>query len=274
MLISKKLSIAAAALCLFAALAVLSSPIISATSAAEPSARDIVKAAASMEQTIMGRRNGLSHTMSQTTETLDASGKVMKSEKKSERVKGQMKSNYVDVAEEDKADKRATGTRDGGASPATTTAAKSKKAAGGSFHLFADYNTLYPRFDYVMDGRETVGGVPCYRIKYTPKAGAQPAKSREEKILNRMHGTMWITVGSGRPDDHTIIRNEGELPAPVQLAWVFAVAEQVKVSYRAAKLPNGDFGPSRISLFYKISLPFGIMSSRQVHTFTDWALLK
>ncbi|MEZ0295507.1 MAG: hypothetical protein ACAI35_03530 [Candidatus Methylacidiphilales bacterium] len=234
------------------------------------SASDIARTAAEMEKTFMERRSNLSHTMSLTEEMLDASGKVMKSEKKTERVKGQMKSSYVDV---NKAENAAPSTADGGM-PASAPKPAKKGGAGGSFHLFADYGALYPRFDYVMDGKETVSGVPCYRIKYSPKAGQQPAKSREEKVLNRMCGTMWISIGDGSGKDHAIVRNEAELPAPVQLAWVFASAEQVKVSYRATKLPNGDFGPSRISLFYRISVPFGTMSSRQVRTFTDWTLLK
>jgi hypothetical protein len=47
-------------------------------------------------------------------------------------------------------------------------------------------------FDFTMEGRETLHGRPALILSFHPKASNPPARTVEDKVLNRLEGTLWV----------------------------------------------------------------------------------
>ena len=53
---------------------------------------------------------------------------------------------------------------------------------------------IIDHYTYAIDAEETVDGVDCWRIAFTPKPD-MPYENREEKVLNNTSGHIWAVQG-------------------------------------------------------------------------------
>jgi hypothetical protein len=116
---------------------------------------------------------------------------------------------------------------------------------------------LAPRFNITVKGSETVDGVDCWVLGFTPKPD-QPFNSREEKVINHLRGSVWAAKSDG-----TIVRSHGELAEPVEVAWMVASMKELTFDYGTLALDKGERMPKRFELLYDVDIPFGYIRKRQ-----------
>ncbi|MDZ4789333.1 MAG: hypothetical protein SH807_10370 [Blastochloris sp.] len=123
---------------------------------------------------------------------------------------------------------------------------------------------IIDHFNYEHAGQETINGVVCHKIRFTPKGG-QPFNNREEKVANEVAGYFWVSV-----KDQTLMKNKGSLTKPVSVAWFFATLKEMEFSFDTKKLPNGDFAPSRIQYRFRVQIPFGQIHEQHTRLMKDY----
>ena len=126
-----------------------------------------------------------------------------------------------------------------------------------------DLQRLAPRFDYALTGEEPVRGRACYVVAYSPRQG-QPAATREEKVINGLHGRFWIDKGTSE-----ILQGEGSLARPVTVALLGAVT-RMDFAFHTQTLSNGEAGPADFSTDLVIKAPFHFYRQRQSSRFENW----
>lgn len=124
---------------------------------------------------------------------------------------------------------------------------------------------IIDHFDYKLAGEELISGVPCYKIKFSPTEKLQPFRNREEKVANQLAGFFWVAKS-----DYTLMRNQGSLTKPVSVAWFFATLRELDFSFKTARLPNGDFGPTEIQYRFKVAVPFGQIHERHTRSLINY----
>jgi len=111
-----------------------------------------------------------------------------------------------------------------------------------------DLKALSTRFNLSLQGTSNAQGVKAYIVAFEPKAN-QPYHSQTEKVLNQLHGRMWI-----RASDDTILRTEATLFHPVEVAWIFASITKLDFHY---ELPPGgsEYGPAWLETDVEVHAP-------------------
>jgi hypothetical protein len=51
---------------------------------------------------------------------------------------------------------------------------------------------MVERFDFTMEGRETLDGRPMLMLSFHPKSSYASARTIEDKVLNKLSGTLWV----------------------------------------------------------------------------------
>ena len=125
---------------------------------------------------------------------------------------------------------------------------------------------ILDHYNYNLEGEETVDGVPCYKIGFTPKPD-MPYDNREEKVLNAVAGHLWAST-----KDYSLIRNEGALLHPVSVAWIFASLREMEFHFDTMSLPNGDPGPKVEQYRYLVSIPFLTLHERDTRRMSNYRL--
>ena len=123
---------------------------------------------------------------------------------------------------------------------------------------------IIDHYNYTLEGEQTVDGVACYRIRFTPKPD-QPYTNREEKVLNNVSGLIWAAKS-----DFSLIKDEGSLLRPVSVAWIFATLREMEFRFDAMLMPNGDYGPGHLQYRYLVSIPFGQLSERDTRVSSNY----
>jgi hypothetical protein len=123
---------------------------------------------------------------------------------------------------------------------------------------------IIDHYTYTVEGSETVDGVDCWRIAFTPKPD-QPYENREEKVLNNTSGHIWASKA-----DYSLIRNEGSLMHPVSVAWIFATLHEMEFRFDATRMPNGDYGPGRLVYRYLVHIPFTHLHERDTRQMSNY----
>ncbi|CAB4243159.1 conserved protein of unknown function [Methylacidimicrobium sp. AP8] len=123
---------------------------------------------------------------------------------------------------------------------------------------------LIDHYFYAIDGSETVNGVDCYKIRFTPKPN-MPYRNREEKVCNAVWGHLWVSK-----EDYSLMRNEGFLGHPVSVAWFFARLYELHFRWESQRLPNGDWGPKEVRYRYAVHIPFGWLRERVIRQYRDF----
>jgi hypothetical protein len=126
---------------------------------------------------------------------------------------------------------------------------------------------IIDHYTYKLEGEETVDGVDCYKIAFTPKPD-MPYDNREEKVLNNVSGHIWASK-----QDFSVIKNEGALLRPVSVAWIFATLREMEFHFDAMQMPNGDYGPGHLMYRYLVSIPFTQLSERDTRVMSNYRLI-
>jgi hypothetical protein len=123
---------------------------------------------------------------------------------------------------------------------------------------------IIDHYTYTLEGTETVDGVECYKIAFTPKPD-MPYENREEKVLNAVSGHIWAST-----KDFSVIKNEGSIMHPVAVAWIFASLKEMEFHFDAMQMPNGDYGPGRLQYRYLVDIPFMQLSERDTRVMSNY----
>ncbi len=126
---------------------------------------------------------------------------------------------------------------------------------------------IIDHYNYTLVGEEMVNGILCYKVSFVPKPN-MPYDNREEKVLNAVSGFIWAST-----KDFSLIRNEGSLMHPVQVAWIFASLEKMDFRFDAQPMPNGDYAPREEHYSYLVSIPFFTLHERDTRQFTNYRLI-
>jgi hypothetical protein len=209
-----------------------------------PSAREIVSRIAAQDKILQQRRKQYDYDLAITREKLDDQDQAVSTTHETMVVKGDKRPDF--------------GTRAALGQPED----EAKKAAREEpFELLR----ILDHYDYTLEGEETVEGVPCYKIGFTPKPD-MPYANREEKVLNAVSGHLWASKA-----DYSLMRNEGALMHPVAVAWVFATLREMNFHFETMRLPNGDYGPRQEQYSYLVSIPFWFtLHERDTRRMSNW----
>jgi hypothetical protein len=119
------------------------------------------------------------------------------------------------------------------------------------------------RFRITYAGSDTIRGQPVYIVAFAPKSD-QPYRDQTEKVLNHLHGRMWIS-----PRDYSVLKTEATLAEPVQVAWVFASVTSLDFHYELDGGP-GEMGPALIQTMVRVDAPFITIRQRMIVDMTQF----
>ena len=129
-----------------------------------------------------------------------------------------------------------------------------------------EFLKIIDHYAYTREPDETVNGVDCYKIAFTPKPD-MPYINREEKVLNHVSGHIWASKL-----DFSVIKNEGALMEPVSVAWIFASLHEMEFHFDTTRLPNGEYGPGRLMYRYLVNIPFMQLHERDTRVMSNYRL--
>jgi len=128
-----------------------------------------------------------------------------------------------------------------------------------------DMGKIAPRFKYVRMPDQTLRDRPCFVIKFSPKPD-QPFNSREEKVINKVGGTIWIDQ-----NDFSIIQTKGKLTEEVDVAWFLATMKGMDFSYETSELTSINIPvPSGFYMSFDLNIMGYRMAQKQVSQMTDY----
>jgi len=128
-----------------------------------------------------------------------------------------------------------------------------------------DMGKIAPRFKYARMADETLRNRPCFVIKFTPKDD-QPFSTREEKVINKVGGTIWIDQ-----NDFSIIQTKGKLTEEVDVAWFLASMKGMDFLYETSELPSLNIPvPSNFLMSFDLNIMGYRMAQKQVSQMTDY----
>ncbi|NCZ96057.1 hypothetical protein EBZ02_02660 [bacterium] len=128
-----------------------------------------------------------------------------------------------------------------------------------------DMAKIAPRYNYQRLNDETVRNRTCFVIKFTPKKD-QPFSSREEKVINKVGGTIWIDQ-----NDFSIIQTKGKLTEEVDVAWFLATMKSLDFNYQTSELDLANIPvPSDFSMNFDLNIMGYRLAQRQKSFMTDY----
>ena len=128
-----------------------------------------------------------------------------------------------------------------------------------------DMGKIAPRFKYVRMPDDTIRNRPCFVIKFSPKDD-QPFNSREEKVINKVGGLIWIDQ-----NDFSIIQTKGKLTEEVDVAWFLASMKGMDFTYETSELPAINIPvPSNFLMSFDLNIMGYRMAQKQLSQMTDY----
>jgi hypothetical protein len=216
---------------------------IPAWAGSTPTAEEIISHVVARDKVLVERRKAFDYDVEITRDKLDSDKKVVSSTREKMVVVG---------------DRRpGCGTRSATGDPAQEAQKTSREEP---FELLK----IIDHYTYTLEGEETVDGIDCYKIGFTPKPD-MPYENREEKVLNNVSGHIWASKL-----DYSLIKNEGSLLRPVSVAWIFASLKEMEFHFDAKRMPNGDYGPGRLQYRYLVSIPFTQLHERDTRIMSNY----
>jgi hypothetical protein len=121
---------------------------------------------------------------------------------------------------------------------------------------FAREHRMSERYDFAVEGRETVAGESALRIRFTPTK-RQPQKNRADRFLDTITGTAWVSEGRNR-----LVKFDMRLVEPFHLFWILAVLKECSIQYELLE-PGEILGRARLKIVFAVHTP--VYSLRQQH---------
>ena len=105
---------------------------------------------------------------------------------------------------------------------------------------------LLDRYQFVVKERVVLSNRPTLVLTFKPKAGDLPSKAVQDKLLNRMGGTLWIDEGDG--DTARLAVN---LVEPVSLGWFgwLGSLTRCELTLDRQRMPDGVWVNTTQALF-------------------------
>ena len=128
-----------------------------------------------------------------------------------------------------------------------------------------DMAKIAPRYNYQRLNDETIRDRRCFVIKFTPKKD-QPFSSREEKVINKVGGTIWIDQ-----NDFSIIQTKGKLTEEVDVAWFLATMKSLDFNYQTSELDLANIPvPESFMMNFDLNIMGYRMAQRQKSSMADY----
>jgi hypothetical protein len=128
-----------------------------------------------------------------------------------------------------------------------------------------DMAKIAPRYNYQRLNDDTIRDRRCFVIKFSPKKD-QPFSTREEKVINKVGGTIWIDQ-----NDFSIIQTKGKLTEEVDVAWFLATMKNLDFNYQTSELGLADIPvPADFSMNFDLNIMGYRMAQRQKSSMTDY----
>jgi hypothetical protein len=119
------------------------------------------------------------------------------------------------------------------------------------------------RFNVTLTGTDAIQGQSVYVVAFEPKPD-QPYRDQTEKVLNHLHGQVWISTR-----DYSVLRTEATLAEPVEIAWIFAQISALDFHYELNNT-SGGMGPARIQTSVKVDALFVTIRQRMTVNMTQF----
>jgi hypothetical protein len=206
-----------------------------------PNGEDLIRKVAARDKELVQRRQAFDYDIAITRDKLNSDDTVASTEKETVTMRGNVAPSYHTRSDQ----------------PEDAAKQQSREEP---FELLKAID----HFTYTVEGAETVDGVDCWRIAFTPKPD-MPYENREEKVLNNTAGHIWASKA-----DYSLIRNEGALMHPVSVAWIFASLREMHFHFDAMRLPNGDYGPAHLQYSYLVDIPFFQLHERDTRVMSNY----
>jgi len=116
---------------------------------------------------------------------------------------------------------------------------------------------LVNRFTLSLAEETHLNGHRAYVIAFTPKPD-QPYKDETEKVVNQLHGKMWIST-----DTYDVLQTEASLDKPVSVAWFLATIPKLDFHYTRPDISK-DFTPCQVQINLQVRALFVGFHQRQV----------
>ena len=208
-----------------------------------PTAEEMIHLVAARDKELVQRRKAFDYDIEITREKLDSDRAVVSAIREKEVVTGDRRPGY--------------GTRSVDGNPQNEAVKTSKEEP---FELLK----IIDHYTYTLEGEESVDGVDCYKIGFTPKPD-MPYDNREEKVLNNVSGHIWASK-----QDYSLIKNEGSLLRPVSVAWIFATLQEMEFHFDSMRMPNGDYGPGHLTYQYRVTILFSELHERDTRQMSGY----
>lgn len=118
---------------------------------------------------------------------------------------------------------------------------------------------LIGRYHAEITGLETIDGREAYVLRFGPKGADLPERSRLDRLLNRVGGTIWVDM-----QEYEVVRAEGRLLEPVTWAWgVVASVQRLAFSIAQVRLDDTTWMPERFDASYRGRIMFSTVHERQ-----------
>jgi len=116
---------------------------------------------------------------------------------------------------------------------------------------------LVDRFTLTLAEVTHLAGHRAYVIAFTPKPD-QPYKDETEKVVNRLHGRMWISA-----DSYDVLQTEASLAEPVSIAWFLATIPKLDFHYSRPDISK-TFTPCQVRITLQVQALVVGFHQRQV----------
>jgi len=245
-----------------------------------PSVNEIIQNAIRRDEELRDLRQDFMYQLKVVTERLDDDNKVIPDKTKtvSARIKPGKDITYSADFNEDSDSK--SDNSSGNSKVAGVGAGRNLRGGGGDgdddekdqqvedakkVNAMLDMSKIAPRYNYQRLNDETIRDRRCFVIKFTPKKD-QPFSTREEKVINKVGGTIWIDQ-----NDFSIIQTKGKLTEEVDVAWFLATMKSLDFNYQTSELGLADIPvPDSFLMNFDLNIMGYRMAQRQKSSMTDY----
>jgi hypothetical protein len=123
---------------------------------------------------------------------------------------------------------------------------------------------LAQRFVVTLAGTDVVNSQPAYVLAFEPRKD-QPYQNQTEKILNQLHGKMWISAAN-----YSVLRTQATLAHPVDIVFFLATINTLDFHYELQG-PPGAMGPAEVRTAVVINAPFITIRQRMTVEMTQFS---
>jgi hypothetical protein len=119
------------------------------------------------------------------------------------------------------------------------------------------------RFVITLAGTDVYRGQSVYLLAFEPKPD-QTYKNQTEKVLNHLHGKMWIST-----KDYSVLQTDATLAQPVEVAWFLAEISTLDFHYELQNT-SGGMGPAAVRTLVVVEALFITIRQRMTVDMTHF----